>query len=146
MRDADLPGAKTISFFSQKHLAGVASAATHVDFPEVSRRKDKPFPSTPSSAWIPEKKKDSLQCSGEAGRQVSLSTEEMGSGMESISRNTSRALFEVWRTDTRLRVGSDLPGSSAGTIFVSVPALIFVCDHVHLLLALLRDEALHPVT
>jgi len=53
----------------------------------------------------------------------------------SISRNTSQPLFEVWRTDPRLHVRSDLPGSSTGTIFASVPALIFIRGHVHLLLA-----------
>lgn len=140
MRDADLPSAKTIHFFSQRCLAVVASAATRV----VSRRRNKPFPSTSSSAWIP-KKEDTLQRPGGVGRQVLLSTGEMGSGMESISRNTSQVLFEVWRTDTRLRARSDLAGSSMGTIFVSVPAFIFICDHIHLLLALLRVEALHPI-
>ena len=74
---------QTLTFLVRKPLAcqpetsSWGHACCHpAGFSEGLRRRDKPFPSTFSSTWIPEKKKDFLLRRGEAGRQVSLPTEE----------------------------------------------------------------------
>lgn len=72
-------------------------------------------------------------------------------GSRKVDTTTNGGEDQAWRhlqrrTETCLRVRSDLPGSNVGTIFVSVPGLIFICDHDHLLLALLPDGTVHPIT